>query len=519
MDRFSSTSNDTPRTLRAGLSDPGMTVGDLFRRSGLDVTFSASPPCLDAAVTGVAYDSRTVASGELFVALKGAHCDGSAFVDQARARGAVGIVAETPQPAAFDRPWVEVADARVTLAVLAATLNEHPSRELVVVGTTGTNGKTTTTYLVEGLFAQAGIPCGRVSSVSYRVADEDEAATRTTPEAPDLQTLFRRMVDHGCRACAMEVSSHALALHRVDEISFDAVVFTNLTRDHLDFHGDMASYFAVKRRLFEMAPPTSTAVVNVDDPYGRTLAREIAQSVTYGIDATADVTPERIALSDRGIELDLKTTRGPVQLRSSLLGRGNAYNILAAAATGMALDLPVHAIERGTASVTGVPGRMQVVSASEDRVTVIVDSAHTDDALRGLLETVRGITQNRLITVFGCGGDRDVTKRPLMGAVAGRLSDLVIITSDNPRSEEPTRIAKDIEAGLASNTTPWLTILDRAEAIARAVQGARSGDLVVIAGKGHEQYQIVGLHALPFEDASVARAALVRTRRSGSQVG
>ena len=496
-----------------------MTVGELFRRSGLEVASSTRAACLDVKVKGVAFDSRTLGAGDVFVALKGERYDGAAFVDQARARGAVAVVAEMAGPTTFDMPWVEVADGRVTLAVLAATFNEHPSRELVVVGTTGTNGKTTTTYLIEGVFASAGIPCGRVSSVSYRVADEEQTATHTTPEAPDLQALLRRMVSRGCRACAMEVSSHALALHRVDETSFDAVVFTNLTRDHLDFHGDMARYFRVKRRLFEMGSPTATPVVNVDDPYGRTLAGEFTQSVTYGIDETADVAPDRIDFSSRGIALDLNTSRGPLHLESPLLGRGNAYNILAAAATGTALDLPVHAIERGISLMTAVPGRMQVVSEGGDAVTVVVDFAHTDDALRGLLETARGLTKNRLITVFGCGGDRDATKRSLMGAVASRLSDLVVITSDNPRSEEPARIAEDIESGLGSGPTPWLTILDRAEAITRAIQDAHAGDLVVIAGKGHEQFQIVGTRVVPFEDAAVARAALTSTRRSGSRVG
>lgn len=496
-----------------------MTVGELLRRSGLEATISSPPAGLDTAVQGVAYDSRTLAAGELFVALKGARSDGATFVDQARSRGAVAVVAETPRPEDFDRPWAEVTDARSTLAVLAATFNEHPSRQLLVVGITGTNGKTTTTYLLEGILANAGIPCGRVSSVSYRVADDEQPATHTTPEAPDLQVLLRRMVDCGSRACVMEVSSHALALHRVDEIGFDAVVFTNLTRDHLDFHGDMTSYFGTKRRLFEMTAPTSTAVINVDDPYGRTLAGDLNRSVTYAIDAPADVSPDRIELSSHGIELDLNTPRGALHIESSLLGRGNAYNILAAAATGTALDLPTLAIEQGIASLPGVPGRMQVVSTAEDAATVVVDFAHTDDALRGLLETARGITTQRLITVFGCGGDRDATKRPLMGAVAGRLSDLVIITSDNPRSEDPARIAEDIESGLANGPTTWLTILDRTEAITRAIQEAHAGDLVVIAGKGHEQYQIVGARVVPFEDAAVARTALTAARRAGSRVG
>ena len=311
--------------------------------------------------------------------------------------------------------------------------------------------------------------------------------------------------------------TRALSLSRVDEISFDAVVFTNLTRDHLDFHGDMSGYFDAKRRLFQMTNGTAPAVINVDDPYGRTLASEVKRPVTYGIDTTADVMPTQMDLSASGIELDLRTSRGPLHIRSSLLGRGNTYNILAAAAAGAAMDLPFSAIEQGILSVTRVPGRMQLVSGRDDVFAVVVDFAHTDDALRSLLETARGITHGRLITVFGCGGERDATKRPLMGAVAGRLSDLVIVTSDNPRSEDPSQIIRDIELG-RDDSTQWLTMPDRAEAINQAIQKARPGDVVVIAGKGHEQHQVIGTQKVPFDDSTVAREALA-LRRSGSRVG
>ena len=496
-----------------------MTVGELFERAGIEqASVTAGGGALDTTVSGIAYDSRALTGGEVFVAIKGERCDGAEFADQARVRGAVAVVAESESPFGFGTPWAIVSDARAILAALAAAFSGDPSRELLVVGITGTNGKTTTTYLLEGVLDRAGMPCGRVSSVSYRISDEEHPATRTTPEAPDLQALLRQMVDSGRRACVLEVSSHALALNRVDHIRFGAVVFTNLTRDHLDFHGDMTSYFHTKRRLFEMVEEPSPAVLNVDDPHGRTLAGVVNRPVTYGIDTTADVVPERVSLSDKGIELDVRTTRGTLRLRSTLLGRGNAYNILAATATGVALDLPFRAIQQGIASVTRVPGRMQVVSSGLDDVTVIVDFAHTDDALRSLLETSRVIARGRIITVFGCGGDRDATKRPLMGTVAGRLSDLLIVTSDNPRSEDPAQIAKEIELGLGGGDTPWQTILDRAEAIDRAIQEARPGDLVIIAGKGHEQYQVVGSRVVPFEDAAVAREALA-SRRSGARVG
>ena len=493
-----------------------MTLGQLCERSGLGRARGGE--ARDTPVTGVVCDSRVVKTGDLFVAVRGQHFDGATFVKDARARGAVAVVAQDVQPSRFDAPWIQVDDVRATMAVLAAAFHGNPSHEMLIVGTTGTNGKTTTTYLIEAILEAAGIACGRVSSVSYRVGDDERPAERTTPESPHLQAMMRKMVDAGCRACVMEVSSHALDLRRADAIRFGAAVFTNMTRDHLDFHGDMSRYFAAKRQLFDMLADTSPAVINVDDQYGRELSAAVARPVTYAIDATADVRPERFDLSLSGMELDVRTPRGPLRLRSALLGRINAYNVLAAAATGASLSLSFRAIEQGVAAVDRVPGRLEVVSRTADDVSVLVDFAHTDDALKGLLETVRPLARGRLITVFGCGGDRDTTKRSLMGTVAGRLSDLVVLTSDNPRSEDPMAIVKDIELGLTGGDTPWSTVLDREEAIAGAICEARPGDLVVVAGKGHERYQIVGTRSLPFEDVSIARAALVR-RRSRSQVG
>jgi UDP-N-acetylmuramoyl-L-alanyl-D-glutamate--2,6-diaminopimelate ligase len=320
----------------------------------------------------------------------------------------------------------------------------------------------------------------------------------------------------------MEVSSHALALRRVDEVSFAAGVFTNLTRDHLDFHGHMEEYFQAKRRLFEMLPRDGPAVLNVDDPRGRSLVGIVGRPVTYAIGRPADITPGPLSFSLGGSAFDVRTPRGALHLRSRLVGRPNVYNVLAAVATGVALDLPFDAIERGVEALDGVPGRFQIVSSEADGVTVVVDYAHTDDALRNLLETARPLTSGRLITVFGCGGDRDRTKRPLMGAVAGRLSDLVIVTSDNPRSEDPGKIIEEIQRGITPDSRRdrgprLLAIVDRQEAIARAIELARSGDVVLVAGKGHEKYQVIGDQALAFDDAAVAREALVR-RRSNSGV-
>jgi UDP-N-acetylmuramoyl-L-alanyl-D-glutamate--2,6-diaminopimelate ligase len=360
------------------------------------------------------------------------------------------------------------------------------------------------------------------------VGAEERPAARTTPEASDLQQLLREMADAGCRACVMEVSSHALALKRVDGIRFRAGVFTNLTRDHLDFHGDMDSYFAAKRRLFERLPADGVAIVNLDDPRGRSLLEVNRRTITYAIDRSADVTPGRLSFSLQGLEFDASTPGGPIRVRSRLVGRPNVYNILAAAATAVALDLPVQAIERGLAALQGVPGRFEIVSAEADAVTVIVDYAHTDDALKNLLETARPLAPKRLITVFGCGGDRDRSKRPLMGAVVARLSDLVIVTSDNPRSEEPERIIEDIMRGIqpaaergraGGGIRAHLTIADRRQAIERAIESAAPGDTVLIAGKGHERTQVIGERILPFDDAAVAREALARRRAADSGRG
>jgi UDP-N-acetylmuramoyl-L-alanyl-D-glutamate--2,6-diaminopimelate ligase len=410
----------------------------------------------------------------------------------------------------------------LALALLAAEFAGHPSSEMQVIGITGTNGKTTTSYLVASIFDAAAIRCGILGTVGYRIGDEVRDATRTTPEAPDVQSLLREMVDRGCGACAMEVSSHALSLRRVDGVSFAAGVFTNLTRDHLDFHADMEAYFQAKRRLFETLPRDAPSLINLDDPRGPSLIELAGRPVTYGVNRQADITPGPLSFSLQGLAFDVRTPRGTLHITSSLVGRPNVYNILAAVSTATALGLSFDAIERGISSLNGVPGRFQVVSGPKDEVTVVVDYAHTDDALRNLLETARPLAAGRLITVFGCGGDRDRTKRPLMGAVAGRLSDLIVITSDNPRSEDPARIIEEIQRGITPDTRRdtaqrLLTLVDRRDAIGKAIELARPGDLVLIAGKGHEKYQVAGGQVRPFDDVAVAREALSR-RRSNSGV-
>jgi UDP-N-acetylmuramoyl-L-alanyl-D-glutamate--2,6-diaminopimelate ligase len=473
------------------------------------------------AVTGVAYDSRAVLPGHVFVALKGVRADGATFARDAVARGAIAVVAEQPL-SDIGAPVIQVGDARLALAELAADFYGHPSERMRVVGITGTNGKTTTAYLVAAIFEAGGMKCGVIGTVAHHIGDEMRESTHTTPEAPDVQQLLHEMADRGAVACAMEVSSHALALRRVDAMTFSAGVFTNLTRDHLDFHKNMEAYFLAKRRLFEMLPSGAPALINIDDPKGAAIVEASARPVTYAINRAADITPGPLSFAIEGLAFDIRTPRGTLQARSKLVGRPNVYNILAAVSTAVALDLPFDAIERGVQALDAVPGRFELVSGPKDGITVVVDYAHTDDALRNLLETARPLARGRLITLFGCGGDRDRTKRPLMGAVASRLSDVLVITSDNPRHEDPERIIEEIQRGITADTrrenAPTFAIADRRAAIAKAIDVARPGDMVLIAGKGHEKYQILGDAHVPFDDVAIARELLGRRRTNSGVV-
>jgi UDP-N-acetylmuramoyl-L-alanyl-D-glutamate--2,6-diaminopimelate ligase len=391
-----------------------------------------------------------------------------------------------------------------------------------VIGITGTNGKTTTAHLIASIFDAAGMKCGVIGTVAYRIGTDVRTASHTTPEAPDVQQLLREMVDAGCTACVMEVSSHALALRRVDGTMFSAGVFTNLTRDHLDFHEDMEGYFQAKRRLFEMLPGGAPALINVDDPRGAAVVEASARPVTFAINRAADITPGPLSFSIDGLAFDIRTPRGTLHAHSKLVGRPNVYNILAAVSTAVALDLPFDAIEKGLRALDAVPGRFEVVSSPKDSITVVVDYAHTDDALRNLLETARPLGRGRVITLFGCGGDRDRTKRPLMGAVASRLSDVLVITSDNPRHEDPARIIEEIHRGITPDTrkedAQLFAIADRRAAIAKAIEVARPGDMVLLAGKGHEKYQILGDERLPFDDVAIAREMLSKRRTNSGVV-
>jgi UDP-N-acetylmuramoyl-L-alanyl-D-glutamate--2,6-diaminopimelate ligase len=503
-----------------------MTVRELLRALADQLSPGQRPDAgassLDVVCSGVTHDSRRVAPGAVFVALRGLKEDGVTFAPQAIAAGAAAVVAEQPSPVPVSVPWIVVGDARLAIALLAAEFYGHPSREMRVIGVTGTNGKTTTSYLINSIFEAAGIPCGLMGTVTYRVGDRSFDATRTTPEAVEVQELLRQMASAGSGACVMEVSSHALSLKRVDGTRFAAAIYTNLTRDHLDFHGDMESYFTAKRRLFEMLPADAPALINVDDARAAALIDASALPVTYGINRPADVTPGPLSYTLDGLRFDVRLPQGTVRVRSTLVGKPNVYNILGAAGATAALGVPLDAIEAGLERLPGVPGRFELASRPGDDITIVVDYAHTDDALRNLLETARPMATRRLITVFGAGGDRDRTKRPLMGMVAARLSDLVVITSDNPRSEDPARIIEEVKRGaepeMRQSGAEMLSVVDRREAILQAVRRAEPGDLVLIAGKGHEKYQEAGGHTQAFDDVAVAREAL-ESRRVKSRVG
>ncbi|MBM3778906.1 MAG: UDP-N-acetylmuramoyl-L-alanyl-D-glutamate--2,6-diaminopimelate ligase [Acidimicrobiia bacterium] len=500
-----------------------MTLGDLLRvLDPPEGWLGAAEVRLDAPATAITLDSRTVTPGSVFVAVPGRNADGADFATDALAAGAAVVVAERPAPAGVGQPWLVVPDARAALSALAAELHGHPSLEMTVVGVTGTNGKTTTAYLLAAIFEAAGLRCGLLGTVAYRLGAEQQPATRTTPEAPDVHALMRRMADAGCGTAVLEVSSHALAMRRVDHTRFGAAVFTNLTRDHLDYHVSMEAYFAAKRRLFELLPSGAPGLVNLDDPRGQELAAMPGRRITYALTRPADITPGPLSTSLDGLAFDARTPAGTVRIRSRLVGRPNASNVLAAVGTAVALGIPRDAIERGVAGLQAVPGRFQLVSGPGDDVAVLVDYAHTDDALRGLLETARGLTHGRLITLFGCGGDRDRSKRPLMGMVAARLSDLVIVTSDNPRTEDPARVIEEVLRGARAEErqggAELLSLVDRREAIHEAIRRARPGDMVLVAGKGHETTQEIAGRSVPFDDVAVAGEALA-ARRVESRVG
>lgn len=482
---------------------------------------------LSTVITALACDSRKVEPGTLFFALKGSAVDGHRFIEQAIASGAAAIVLEDTTAAPAALPWIQVREGRQAMALMAACFYGMPTAHLPLVGITGTNGKTTTTYIVEGILAEAGIPSAVLGTVSYRFGDTALEASHTTPESIELQALFQKLAALGARGFVMEVSSHALEQHRVDGCQFDVGLFTNLTRDHLDYHGDMEQYKQAKLRLFtkllqpDASKPRRRAVINLDDPAGREFAAAAACPViSYGLDPAADVTVRDLRSSLQETSGLLVTPAGEQTFSSRLLGHYNLSNILAAAATAHALDIPLHTIVQGIARHKTVPGRLEPV-ANPRGVTCLVDYAHTGDALENVLKTLKELATGRIITVFGCGGDRDRGKRSIMGEIATRFSDLAIITSDNPRTENPMNILEQIRTGILPGLREFyqdnlldglpekgfITIENRREAIRLGVRMSQPGDILLLAGKGHEDYQILGRVKHHFDDREEAAAA------------
>jgi UDP-N-acetylmuramoyl-L-alanyl-D-glutamate--2,6-diaminopimelate ligase len=463
---------------------------------------------LDTEVLGLAYDSRQVSAGDLFFAIRGTRLDGNRFMPRAISKGASVVVSALDPVQGLAMPWVQVVDERAAMATIAGNFYDHPTRELHLVGVTGTNGKTTITYIVESMLKAAGKPTAVLGTIEYRGPGFGFAAERTTPEAPDLQKLFREIVDADWKYAVMEVSSHAIEMKRVSGLQFEVAVFTNLSRDHLDFHHDMETYFRVKRKLFEGldGKKPRAMVLNIDDPRYDDL-RSIAPSsvISYGMQVAADICPVRHQFGWDATDAMYKTPIGEIEVHTPLIGKPNLFNIGAAIGVGVALGIPADAISRGIQELRHVPGRFESVNAGQ-AFRVIVDYAHTDDALEKVLKSAREITAGRVIVVFGCGGERDRTKRPLMGAIAARESDYVVVTSDNPRGEDPLAIIKEIEEGMKGSS--YRVQPDRREAIRLALAEAREGDTVLIAGKGHETYQTIGTTVHPFDDRAVAKELL-----------
>ena len=482
----------------------------------------------DPEIKGLHYDSRQVKPGGVFFALRGVKSDGCDFVAGAVNAGAVAVVSEHPCEVG-GATRVQVPNARLAMSLMAARFHGTPTGRVPVVGITGTNGKTTSSYLVEGILEAAGLPAAVLGTISYRFGETSIEAPNTTPESVDLQRTLRQLVDLGAASVVMEVSSHSLEQHRADGCLFDVAVFTNLTRDHLDYHLDMESYFGSKLRLFtdllvpSAGKPLRRAVVNLDDPYGSRIAAAAGAPVlSYAMDAEADIKVVEADFSVHGIRCRLRTPRGELVLASDLLGRFNLYNILAAVGAGLALGVSDAAIQDGIAGHKKVPGRLERVE-NDQGITVLVDYAHTGDALENVLSTISELKTDRIVTIFGCGGDRDRGKRPVMGEIAARYSDLAVVTSDNPRTEKPRAILGEILAGITPlalreyapdglgqgfKEKGFVAIESRREAIRTAILAAQPGDIVLLAGKGHEDYQIVGTEKLHFDDREEAAAAL-----------
>ncbi len=465
-------------------------------------------------VRGISYDSREVKEGDLFVAIKGLNVDGHRFIPEAVLSGAVAVVLED-DTVIDDSYFVErgvtkivVQDSRKALALISSAFYGFPSEKLKLIGVTGTNGKTTTTHLIKSILESAGFGTGLIGTINYVIGDEVIPAIQTTPESLEINEFLKRMVDRGLSACVMEVSSHALALDRVFGVDFDVGVFTNITRDHLDFHGTFEAYFQAKKILFDSLKESAYAVYNVDDPNGeRIVADTKAMKLPYGRDKKAVIKQKDAVLSLGGIEVVIQTPTGSIDVKSKLVGEFNVYNILSAVAVGYALGVDFDDIKKGIERIENVKGRFERIT-SPFGYTVIIDYAHTPDALEKCINTILNLRRQtgagKLITVFGCGGDRDKGKRSIMGRISTEKSDITVITSDNPRFEDPERIISDILEGVKEDSV-YYVFVDRKEAIIRALEMAQEGDIVLIAGKGHEEYQIIKDMKIPFSDVQVVK--------------
>ncbi len=474
---------------------------------------------LDREITGITYDSRRVTPGMLFVAIPGEHVDGHDFISSAIDRGASAVICERNGFSSQRATKIKVDDARESLARAASAFYHHPSTKLQVIGVTGTNGKTTVAFMVKQILEAAGVKTGLLGTVRYEIGDRVIPATRTTPEALEVHQMMASMVNAGCKACVMEVSSHALEQKRVAGIDFDVAIFTNLTQDHLDYHGDMENYFGAKQKLFTKsasAGKRGSVVINIDDAAGARLVQDsdVEVKLTYGIQGAASIRATKIELSADVSHFTVETPKKNFTCKLPLIGRHNIYNALAATGAAFALDVDLAKLQTALNRMAPVPGRLERVGTGQP-FNVFVDYAHTDDALGNVLATVREITKGRVLLLFGCGGTRDTGKRAKMGRVAAELADFTFITSDNPRKEKPAAIAAQIEEGFRTvKPGDYCVELDRARAISRILGMAQPGDTVLLAGKGHETYQEFEDTVVPFDDRVIAREALENLRQA-----
>jgi len=493
---------------------PGRIAGQSSKLSTLFAGVEADVPASagDLDIRQVACDSRKVQPRALFFALHGAKANGNAFIRDAVSRGAVAIASEEVVPATMPSSvaWIRVAHARRVLAMTASNFFGHPAAALQLVAVTGTNGKTTTTSLVDAIIKASGAKTGLFGTIAYHTPLGDYPAPNTTPESVDLQGFLAEIRDAGGRYSVLEASSHSLAMDRLWGCHFAAAVFTNLTREHMDYHKTFEDYFAAKLRLFDGtgAGAPDAAVLNTDDEYGKRMAGLAKNAITYGLTSGAELTAKKFQLTFSGLSFTAQTPKGKIEIESSLVGRINVYNILAAIGAAQALELSNEVIASGIRSLKSVSGRFQPIAMGQPFL-VVVDYAHTDDALENLIRTARELNpKGRVITLFGCGGLKDRTKRPVMGEVAGRLSDLTILSSDNPKSEDPLKIISDIVVGLQKTHGKYMIEPDREKAVGLAIDEARAGDILLLAGKGHENYQILADRTVEFDDRQVARRAL-----------